>query len=168
MHVLEPLAAKLLDLDPAGQAFQGMGIVQRYCKVVGRQQQLIFSTRDYDIALANLHFFLIAIDRVADGLAEVGKALGGDIELLVASRNFDDYRDARNHFEHLEDRLFGTKRNAPQPITENGATRTVHFGLYPSAKQFRWGAKIVDISDTVVIDLLAHVRSVVALIEAHA
>ncbi len=68
----------------------------------------------------------------------------------VSGLNYGSYNDARNHFEHLEDRVYGTRKNAPVAISENGASRTVHVGLNPSDQTFNFSDRKIDISQRLV------------------
>lgn len=118
--------------DPTGELDHGIDLIEKYREALSRQHGLIFvawGAKDFTQALAQLHFFLISLDRMNDGLKIVAKKLGGDVATFVATRDFEDHRDARNQFEHLDDRLYVSKRHAPEPITENGATRLVHYRL---------------------------------------
>jgi hypothetical protein len=137
-----------MEKDPSGRAPHGHELMLKYRGAIARQHGRLFEAWQAGLftdALTELHFFLISIDRVHDGLTLAAQALGDPLAAHVATRDMSDYRDARNHFEHLDDRLFGTKRKSPRPITENGATRTVHFGL-KAGRYFEWGDKRIDLS----------------------
>jgi hypothetical protein len=152
--------AFVMNLDPTGRVHHGLELVAKYRLAVERQNRLVFDAwtqKDFPRALVELHYFLVAVDRVNDGLKLIADTLEGDVADFIRSKDFGDYRDARNHFEHLDDRPFGTKKNAPQPITENGTTRNIHYGLQAAAKRFNWGAKSIDISKEFVCDFLSYV-----------
>lgn len=149
--------ARLWQLDSTGAAAHGFGLVERYLPAISRQHRLVFEAwtiKEYSRALCELHFFLTALDRVCDGLQIAAGVLGGALATHVESRDHRDYRDARNHFEHLEDRLYGSRRNAPQPAEEVGSTRTIHYGLVASTKEFRWGNRRIDISEVFLKDFV--------------
>ena len=146
--------------DPTGKLDHGIDLIEKYREALSREHGLIFAAwraKDFIQALAQLHFFLISLDRMNDGLTIVAERLGGDVAKFVATINFEDYKDARNHFEHLDDRLFGTKRNAPESITEGDVTRRVHYGLSGKDQQFAWGKKSVDISEKFLAMYLGYV-----------
>ncbi|RUW22095.1 hypothetical protein [Mesorhizobium sp. M1E.F.Ca.ET.041.01.1.1] len=154
--------------DPTGKLAHGIELIEKYREALYRQHGLIFDAwraKDFTQALAQLHFFLISLDRMNDGLAMVAEKVGGAVAAFIATRNFEDYTDARNHFEHLDDRLFGTKRNAPEPITENGATRLLHYGLSGN-QQFAWGKKRIDISDKFLAEYQRYVAQCLDLTKA--
>ncbi|PBB21647.1 hypothetical protein [Mesorhizobium sp. WSM4313] len=155
--------------DPSGKLDHGIELIEKYREALSRQHDLIFAAwraKDFPQALAQLHFFFISLDRMNDGLAIVAEMLGGDVAAFAATRNFEDYKDARNHFEHLDDRLFGAGRYAPEPVTEGSSTRLVHYGLSGKDKQFAWGKKRVDISDEFLAEYLAYVAQSIELTKA--
>jgi hypothetical protein len=156
---------KTATADPTGSLSHGIELVRKYRSALIRQHGLIFAAwrrKEFERTVIETHFFLVALDRMNDGLALISKALGGAVKTAVDAKNFGEYRDARNHFEHLDDRLFGTKRNTPATLTENGATRTIHFGLYKD-QTFGWGAKRIDISGAFLSDFLGYADAIVEL-----
>ena len=157
----------LIKRDPTGRAAHALELVRKYRGSVRSQHKLIFErwgARDFHSDLLHTHYLLIGIDRTQDGLELASAALGGTLSDFLPNVDLSDYRDARNHFEHLEDRLFGTKRNAPQSITEGGATRTVHFGLKANPPRFEWGSRQIDISEQFVSMYENYVEAAEALI----
>jgi len=146
------LFAKWLSLirsDPSGELAHGLDLVSKYRGAIDRQHSRMMDAwmaKDHTTALVELHFLLIAMNRINDGLGIVARIKGGETSDHILSQEFGDYRDARNHFEHLNDRLYGSKKNAPQPIVENGTSHTPHFGLRLKEMQFYWGTKTIDIS----------------------
>ena len=89
---------------------------------------------------------LIAVDRVRDGLSLAAAVVGEDLQRYLGSRDFGAYQDARNHFEHIDDRVHISKRNAPKPTLKDGVMRTVHYGLDAETQEFVFGDRRIDIS----------------------
>ncbi|WP_189402118.1 hypothetical protein, partial [Mesorhizobium sp. M2E.F.Ca.ET.154.01.1.1] len=104
-----------LTADPTGQLHDGLGLVDKYLEAVERQHALIFDAwrqKRYKRALVELHFFLIAIDRVKDGIVLASNVLGAEMVRHVGTLDLSGYKRARDHFEHIEDRLYGSRKNA--------------------------------------------------------
>ena len=124
--------------------------IKRYNEAAKRQHTLFFEAweaNEHELALTELHFCLTSVCFVLRAMEKVGDMMGGEVAAYIGKENFEDYFDARNHFEHIEDRLHGSQRNRPQPISENGHTRTIHFGLDASNMTFQFGEKSIDVSD---------------------
>jgi hypothetical protein len=133
----------------AGQELEfGLRIVDRYQPTVARQHSLMMEqwrSKDHNRALAELHFMLIAMDAVWRGLRLLAKHTGGNLDARLKSIDWSGYNDAPNHFELLDDRLYGNKKNAPKPVTES--TRTIEFGLKGGPPQrFEFGDRSIDVS----------------------
>lgn len=147
-------------LDPTGKVGDGMKMVERYLPFVGRQQDFAFQAwraKRHEEALIELHFMLVAIDRVRDGLTLADVVIGSDLTEHLASRDYRVYQDARNHFEHIDDRVHLSKRNAPRPTLRDGVMRTVHYGLDAETEHFVFGDQRVDISRRTIVDFEAYV-----------
>lgn len=143
-------ALNLLTIDPTGAVFDGAGWIAKYREAALRQHALFFDAwvkGDHERALVELHFLLTSVCGVLRNMKLIGTVLGKDINTYVNGQNYEDYWDARHHFEHIEDRVHGSRRNAPQPVFDGANSRTIHFGLDGSRQVFRFGAKSIDVSD---------------------
>ncbi|PBB35351.1 hypothetical protein [Mesorhizobium sp. WSM3868] len=139
-----------LTADPTGQLHDGLRLVDKYLEAVQRQHALIFEAwrqKRYERALVELHFFLIAIDRVKDGIVLASSALGTEMADHWGAWDLSGYKRARDHFEHIEDRLYGSRKNALKRNQEYGTERTIHYGLSAGDKSFRWSDQKIDISE---------------------
>jgi len=157
----EETNVSLLSIDPTGAVFDGVGWIARYREAAMRQHALFIDAwrqKNHERALVELHFFLISICIVLSGMSLIGDALGDEIDTYVASKSYEDYRDARNHFEHIDDRLYGTGRNAPDPVYDSANPRTIHFGLVGSPPTFRFGAESIDVSDNFLAEFIGFVE----------
>eukprot|EP01035_Chromulina_nebulosa_P034918 gene34918-46908_t len=145
----------------------GLRIVERYQPAVGRQHGLVldrWKAKDHNRALAELHFMLIAMDAVYRGLKLTAGIAKGEAAAQVKSVDWAVYNDARNHFEHVDDRLYGSKKNAPEPIVDKqGNNRTIEFGLKAGPPQrFEFGTKSIDISESFLARQQEYVDRVLA------
>lgn len=155
-----------LTADPTGQLHDGLGLVNKYLEAAQRQHALIFDAwrqKRYERALVELHFFLIAVDRVKDGIALASKTLDAEMAGHLAALDLSGYKRARDHFEHIEDRLYGSRKNALKKIQENGSERTIHYGLSAKDKTFRWSDQTIDISDAFLERFLSWATEAVAI-----
>lgn len=147
-----------LTADPTGQLYEGLGLVEKYLEAVERQHALILDAwrqKRHERALVELHFFLIAIDRVKDGFVLACHVLGADMASYMEGLDLSGYKRARDHFEHIEDKLYGSRRNALKKIEEAGNERTIHYGLSGGDKSFRWSNEKIDISEGFLNKFLA-------------
>ncbi|AZO15451.1 hypothetical protein EJ069_12405 [Mesorhizobium sp. M2A.F.Ca.ET.043.05.1.1] len=147
-----------LTADPTGQLHDGLGLVDRYLEAVERQHALMFDAwrqKRYKRALVELHFFLIAIDRVKDGIVLASNVLGTEMASHVGALDLSAYKRARDHFEHIEDRLYGSRKNALKKIEEAGNERTIHYGLSAEDKSFRWSDQKIDVSEEFLSSFLS-------------
>ncbi|PBB79127.1 hypothetical protein CK218_20145 [Mesorhizobium sp. WSM3879] len=84
-----------LTADPTGQLHDGLRLVDKYLEAVQRQHALIFEAwrqKRYERALVELHFFLIAIDRVKDGIVLASSALGTRWPIIGGLGTYQDIR----------------------------------------------------------------------------
>ncbi|PBB27583.1 hypothetical protein CK228_01890 [Mesorhizobium sp. WSM4312] len=135
--------------DHTGQLHNGIVLVERYLDAAVRQHALMmeaWQAKQPRRALVELHFFLISVDRVKDGIALAAKVLGNKMANHLSALDLTFYKQARDHFEHIDDRLYLSRKNAPKPIEENGFVRTIHFGLSSKDMTFRWSDQRIDIS----------------------
>ncbi|PIR00082.1 MAG: hypothetical protein COV66_08260 [Nitrospinae bacterium CG11_big_fil_rev_8_21_14_0_20_45_15] len=116
---------------------------------------------NYPQVLIELHFLLVSINLVCNNMKVLSRLIGGDAITHEGSIDYSLYRDARNHFEHLDDRLFGSKRNAPEPVFDGANPRTIHYGLNVRGGKriFSFGAKEIDVSEKFIKDFLEYVDS---------
>ncbi|OCP03940.1 MULTISPECIES: hypothetical protein [unclassified Ensifer] len=124
--------AGLLAVDPSGAVAEAVRWIPRYRPAVEQRHAAIMShwmAGEHDAALVELHFCMTAASRIVAFINVTAKHIEGEVKTHVSSRDFCLLVDARNHFEHAEDRLYGSGRNRPQPITEGGVARTVHFSI---------------------------------------
>lgn len=158
-------------VDPTGAAADVSRWVPRYRTAAERRHAAFmshWSAKEHDAALVELHFFLTAACRIAAFMKMAADRMGGEVKSHVDSRDFSLMKDARNHFEHIEDRLYGSKKNYLLPTTEGGGTRTVHFGLRGSDQHFTFGNKALDVSTTFLTDFLSFVDRFQELVNAAA
>lgn len=154
-------------VDPSGAAGVVSRWVPRYRTASERRHAAFMAhwrAKDHDAALVELHFFLTAACRIVAFMKMAADRMGGEVRSHVDSRDYSLMKDARNHFEHLEDRLYGSGKNRPLPITEGGATRTVHFGLRAADQHFTFGDKALDVSPTFLAEFLSFVDRFLELV----
>jgi len=154
--------------DPTGVADQVSRWVPRYREAAAKRHGEFISAwkSGYpDQALVELHFFLISVSRIVAFMKMAADRLGGDVKAHVDSRDFAPQKQARDHFEHIEDRLYGGQRSRVLPITEGGSERTVHFGLRSTDQHFTFSDKAIDTSENFLRDFLSFVTRFEALVE---
>ncbi|MFA1623675.1 hypothetical protein ACDY96_12850 [Rhizobium mongolense] len=120
---------------------------------------------EHDAAMVELHFFLTAACRIVAFMKMAAEHMGGEAKAHIDSRDSSMMKRARDHFEHIEDRLYGTGKNRPRPITEGGATHTVHFGLRAADQHFTFGDKALDVSPTFLAEFLSFVDRFLELVD---
>ncbi|WP_349434293.1 hypothetical protein [Pararhizobium sp. A13] len=155
-------------VDPSGAVADAFRWVPRY-RVATKQRHAAFmshwSAGEHDAALVELHFFLTAACRIVAFMKMASDRMGGEVKSHVESRDFISMKDARNHFEHIEDRLYGSGKNRPLPITDGGAVHTVHFGLRGADQRFLFGDKALDVSPTFLAEFLSFVDRFLELMD---
>ena len=142
----------------------------RYRSAMALQQARFWSAwqdRRSEEALVELHFFVISVCTVYDAILIAGDAVGEPASKLVAAakRDFAPYRETRNHFEHIDDRFFSSQINTSNPVTEDGSTRTVHFGLHAASQTFRFGDKAIDLGERALDRLRVIATGIEAAVE---
>ena len=146
-----------------------MAIALRYRAFVARQHASLldaWTSKDYPRALVELHFALTALNRTCDGLYLADQGLCGLISGHLATVDWALHRDAQNHFEHIDDRIYGSRRNAPHPIDELGAIQTIHFGLRESM-EFVWSNHRIDVSTEMVKRFDSYVETAINMVDTH-
>lgn len=157
--VLPPELIRAQELSPifflSPAVHHCMGLIDSYRAASIQQHPRIFyawGNKDYKQALCELHFYLIAINRVLYAWRMSATSIENEeLKTFVANANslLENYKDARDHFEHSEDRMHGSGRNAPEPIIgENGNPRTIGFGLEGPEEEavFKFGKKSISIN----------------------
>ncbi|MCA1493671.1 hypothetical protein I6F11_22445 [Ensifer sp. NBAIM29] len=114
--------------------------------------------------MVELHFFLTAACRIVAFMKLAAERMGGEVKSHIDSGDFSMMKKARDHFEHIDDRLYVTGKNRPRPITEGGAPRTVHFGLRAADQHFMFGDKALDVSPTFLAEFLSFVDRFLELV----
>jgi hypothetical protein len=142
--------------------------IGRYQPAVARQHGLVteqWKLRDHSRALVELHFMLIAMDSVWRGLNLLAKAVHGPFEGAVLRVDWSGYNDARNYFEHADDRIHGTRRNAPESTVEGGGSHTVEYSLKKGPPpKFTYGMKSIDISEDFLANYTRYVDGAMGLL----
>jgi hypothetical protein len=138
-------------IDQTGASAGALKWMPRYRKLAVRQHEFFMSAwreKCYADALVELHLFITCVDRALEWMIRSAKAIGSPITDLMNSLDVSDLQDARNHFEHLDDRLFGSKMNAPKPVQEAGAgAHIIHVGLRAADQHLFYGDRDVDVSE---------------------
>lgn len=141
----------IFSIDPSGRVQHGMAYAYQYLPAVRRQRTLVtesLANKHLERALVELHFMLIAVDRIKDGLQLAAQGLGEGLTLHFQSLDLAAHKRARDHFEHIEDRLFGTKKNTPKHVVDGDATKLIHYGFTDgSSSEFSWGGEFFRWSD---------------------
>ncbi|WP_085034896.1 hypothetical protein [Ensifer aridi] len=161
--------AALQAIDPSGAVADASRWVARYRGATEQRHAAFMShwrAGEHDAALVELHFCLTAACRIVAFMKVAADRMGGEAKSHVDSRDFSLMKDARNHFEHIEDRLYGSEKNRPLAITESGVTRTVHLGLRGSDQHFTFGDKALDVSPAFVTEFLSFVDRFLELVDA--
>ncbi|MBP2238777.1 hypothetical protein J2Z31_005318 [Sinorhizobium kostiense] len=159
----------LQTVDPTGAVADALRWIPRY-RAATEQRHAAFMSRwsagEIDSALVELHFFLTAACRIVAFMKMAADRLGGEAKSHVDSCDFKVMKKARNHFEHIDDQLYGTGKNRPRPITEDGVTRTVHFGLRAADQHMTFGDEALDVSCTYLTVFLSFVDRFLAVVDA--
>ncbi|MCK3776686.1 hypothetical protein MZK49_08065 [Ensifer sesbaniae] len=160
--------AALQTVDPSGAVADAERWIPRYRPATAERHAAFmdrWSAGEHDAALVELHFFLTAACRIVAFMKMAADRMGGEVKSHVDSRDFILMKDARNHFEHIEDRLYGSGKNRPLPTTEGGATRTVHFGFRAADQHFLFGDEALDVSPTFLHEFLSFVDRFLELMD---
>ena len=141
--------------------------IARYREAAVKQHNRFFQAwqkKEHEIALVELHFFLNCLVCILDFMRIIGNSIGDEVKAYVDSDTFPDHRDARNHFEHIEDRLYGSKRNAPKEVFDEANPRTIHFGLKGSEQTFQFGDQSIDVSKAFLKKFLEFIDELIPIL----
>jgi hypothetical protein len=136
--------------DPSGAAQTASEWIPRYREAAVRQHAAFIATwkrKDYTGALVELHFFLTAACKVIAFMRVAADRFGGDVKAHFDNRDFTGIKQARDHFEHIEDRLYGSKKNRLKSIKDKEGERTIHFGLRSADQHLTFSDRDVDVSE---------------------
>lgn len=149
--------------------------IESYVNAIPVQHGRVFEAwrmGDFHALKFETHFLLTAIcviDRQIIQMRPVTERLG------LTKVETQPYVDARNHFEHLEDRLFGNSKRArnhrpKRTQADGGNLKTVHYGFDPNGPSLKFGDRSVEISKVAIDGLTTSILSLQEdlLREAHA
>lgn len=160
--------AGLVTVDPSGAVADAVKWIPRY-RPAAEQRHAAFMAHwragEFDSALVELHFCLTAACRIVAFIKMAAERIGGEAKSYVEARDFSMMKKARDHFEHIDDRLYGTGKNRPRPIAEGGGARIVHFGLRAADQHLTFGDKALDASSTFLAEFLSFVDRFLELID---
>lgn len=154
---------KAFNFDRTGKLFASLELVEKYKPFIPVQHSRLMAAwreKRHSGALVELHFMLIATMRVRDGFrlaAPIVPGLGDHLGTI----DLAPYKRARDHFEHIDDRLYGSRRGALKAI--DGRTR--HYGLLAASVEFGWSDEKIDISDGFLTTIITYFDEADAIID---
>src|SRR5262245_50108980 len=101
-------------VDPSGAVADAVRWIPRYRPAVEQRHAAFVAhwrAGQADAALVELHFCLTAACRVVAFMKMAAERLGGEAKSYGDAQDFSMIKRARDHFEHIDDRLYGTRKN---------------------------------------------------------
>jgi hypothetical protein len=155
----------LMRLDGNGSVVFAAEQISRYRRAAIRQHGRYFDENiGPEDALVELHFLFSSIHRIQDSFKIIYKYIGNEGRNYCDLIPFSIYEEARHHFEHIDDRVYGEKsgdrKRAPKSVSEGDGDRIVHFGMRKKRTVFYWSDLSIDLSSDSFLKLIESIDGV--------